>query len=528
MKILNKLFTGLLFIIVLGGCDPSLVDAPPLSGSEDNYFEDVNEFEAQLTSAYASLYDYYHYAAPELNTGGWPTGTWLLPGDDLTETEGARTSVELFDGTLNANNETVTFVFNASYKMINRANVTIEKVRTIDYSEFLGAERIDLMEGEALFLRAWGYYKLFNTFGSVPLVTKRLQTQEETNVPKSPPVDILTQVIEDTQRAIEVLPENWDQTQMGRVTKNAARGLLTKALVFRGNYTGNMGDYQEAFSVYNSITAELVPDYIDNFSAFTENNEESLFEVQAGVANNDLNNLILHNDGPWRGVENSSVFRGYMMEFAGRGDLNDQSSTKFLITKKLLNNFGDDPRISAFLNPDDEYDGRIFQKYNKPDSVNVLTAIHGGSANNERVLRYADLILIAAEAALKTGDHSTAVELINRIRTRARNWGESTGYGDGINPADHSVEETDRRIIMQWIMDERFVELAGEGQRWYDLKRWHVAGDIDLSGWNGSEENFSTAMVSPVQFDVNKHLVFPLPQSELERNSAINENNPGY
>lgn len=64
--------------------------------------------------------------------------------------------------------------------------------------------------------------------------------------------------------------------------------------------------------------------------------------------------------------------------------------------------------------------------------------------------------------------------------------------------------------------------------RWWDLKRWHASGDIDLTGWDGSEDNFSTNLASPVQFDVNKHLVFPLPQEEVERNSAITENNPGY
>ncbi|HLU92813.1 MAG TPA: RagB/SusD family nutrient uptake outer membrane protein, partial [Membranihabitans sp.] len=67
-----------------------------------------------------------------------------------------------------------------------------------------------------------------------------------------------------------------------------------------------------------------------------------------------------------------------------------------------------------------------------------------------------------------------------------------------------------------------------EGQRWWDLKRWHESGDVDLTGWDGSDDNFSTFLASPVQFDVTKHLVFPLPQAEIDRNSAIIENNPGY
>lgn len=514
--------------ITFVSCDPDLVDAPPLGPTEQSYFSNVIEFRTQLTSVYAAIYDDYHYSAPSFNQNGWITGTWLLPGDDLTETNAARTAVELFDGSLNANNTQVGFAFTTSYKMIGRANVTLDKVRTIDFSDFEGAEEIARMEGEALFLRAYAYFKLFNIFGSVPIITERIQTEAATNSPKSPALDVLTQVIEDARMAIDFVPESWDDIYVGRITKDAARGLLAKALVFRGNYTGDKADYQEALNVFNNITAELVPNFIDNFSSFTENNEESLFEVQAAVPSSNNNNLVLHNDGAWRGVENMSVYRGYMMEFGGRGDFNDASATKFLITDKLYNRFGDDPRIQVFLNPDDGFDGRIFQKYNKPDGVNELSGFHGGSVNNERILRYADLKLLAAEAALQTGNPTVAIEHINDVRTRARQWAEAQGYGDGIVPANYPTSESDTETIMEWIMNERFIELAGEGHRWWDLKRWHAAGYIDLTGWDGSEDDFSTNLASPVQFDVNTHLVFPLPQSELERNSAITENNPGY
>ncbi len=158
-----------------------------------------------------------------------------------------------------------------------------------------------------------------------------------------------------------------------------------------------------------------------------------------------------------------------------------------------------------------------------PDTVSKIVL-----SNNERVLRYADIKLLAAEALLKTGSPSAAIGHINDIRTRARTWALSSGNGDGTIPANYSTTETNTATVMQWVMNERYVELAGEGQRWWDLKRWHEAGDINLSGWNGGDTHFSTNLSSPVQFDVNKHLVFPLPQSEVERNSGIIENNPGY
>lgn len=527
MKTIYKVILFSITVISFG-CDPSLVDEPPLGATENTYFSNANEFRSQLAGVYASLYDDYHFAAPSFNHNGWNTSNLLLPGDDLTENRGARTDVELFDGSLNPNNGRTRFSFQTCYKTIGRANVTIDKVRNVDFSDYEGAEEIARMEGEALFLRAYSFFKLFNLFGSVPLVTERISTEEATNTPKSPAIDVLTQVIDDTRTAIESLPEEWSSEYAGRITKNSAKGLLAKALVFRANYTGSGGDYQDALEVFNSMTSSLTGNYIDNFSSYTENNEESLFEIQATVPSSGNNNLILHNDGAWRGVENSSVYRGYMMEFGGRGDFNDASATKFFITDKLQNNFGNDPRISVFINSGDGFDGKIFQKYNKPDGVNELSGFHGGSVNNERVLRFADLILIAAEAELKTGNTSLAIEKINQIRTRAREWGAESGYGDGTIPENYSASESDPTVIMQWIMDERFIELAGEGQRWWDLKRWHESGDMDLTGWDGSDENFSTFLASPVQFDVDMHLVFPIPQAEIERNSSILENNPGY
>lgn len=507
------------------GCDRSLVDLPPASPTELSYFSNNLDFRAQLTGVYAAVYDDYHFAANGV-FNGWVAGTWLLPGDDLTDAVAQRTAEELFDGSLNPYNARLQWIYTGAYKTIARANITIEKVRTVDFSGYTGAEEIARMEGEALFLRAYSYFKLFNIFGSVPLVLKRLQSQAETNTPKSDAPAILSQVIEDTRAAISSLPEQWEPEFAGRITKNGARGLLAKALVFRGNYTGNNADYTEALTVFNSMTASLVPDFTDNFKATTENNAESLYELQAAM--NAANNLFLHNDGAWRGVENMSVYRGFMMEFGGTGDFNDASSTKFLITEKLLNRFGDDPRIKVFLNSNDGYQGRIFQKYNKPDGSNDLRPFQGGSVNNERILRFADVKLLAAEAAARTGNLAAAIQHLNDVRARARQWGQTSGHGDGLLPADHPAAGADQATVLQWIMDERFVELAGEGHRWWDLKRWHAAGTINLSGWGGGEDHFSTVLSSPVQFDVNKHLVFPLPQVEIDRNSGITENNPGY
>ena len=510
-----------LVLFIMVGCDVERVDSPPLGNTEESYFTNVIEFRNVVIGAYSKLYDYYFYNVPG---GNWANSLWILPGDDLTETNASRTAEELFDGSLNSTNTRLEWIFDNTYEMIQKSNVILDKVNSIDFSNYESADEIAMMEGEGLFLRAYAYFNLFNIYGSVPIVTSRLNT-ETINTPKSDQIEVLNQVISDAQAAIGILPESWADIYRGRATKNAARGLLVKALVFRGNYTQSPTDYEEAITVFSSITASLTPRYLDNFDAAVENNLESLFEIQA-ASPTAINNVFLYNDGPWRGVEDMSVFRG-MLTPAGKGTVSDLASTRFLITEKLLTNYGDDPRISYFLRDDDNEGGRIFQKYTA-DEIDQRLPPFQSSINNERVLRYADIMLLIAEAYLKSGRPSDAVSAINSIRTRARNWGLSSGTGDGVVPVDYASGETNNATIMQWIMNERFVELAGEGQRWWDLKRWHVAGDIDLSGWSGDINGFSTNLASPVQFDVNKHLVFPLPQTEIERNDQILENNPGY
>jgi starch-binding outer membrane protein, SusD/RagB family len=150
------------------------------------------------------------------------------------------------------------------------------------------------------------------------------------------------------------------------------------------------------------------------------------------------------------------------------------------------------------------------------------------SMNNVRILRYAESKLLAAEATLLSGGSTaTAIGLINEVRARANAW--ATGAGLANPPAPRSTTETDEDVIMQWIEDERVAELLGEEQiRWFDLKRWDARGYKDISGWDGSITGFSTDLASTFSFEYPKHLLFPIPQDEVNRNQAITDNNPGY
>lgn len=514
----------LLFGMILLGvmsCDISRLDTPPLGLTEDAYFSSESEFRLAMMNAYAKMTDWYWFHG---GSGNILHRMYHLPGDDITEESGSYATFEIFSG-ITPTNGYVTDFFDKSYEMIQRVNLLIEKTGEADRSEFDDPAFIDHNRGEALFLRALVYFKLYNMFGTAPLITERLSSNN-TNTPRSEGVQLLDQVIADLQEAGTILPDSWDENNRGRAIKASAYGLLNKALVFRGNYTGNAADYTAAIQAYNNITGRaLTAGYTDNFDALMENNEESIFEFQASNAPG-LDNVWLYNDGPWRGVESMSTYWGFFTVESNQAR-NNFGGTTWRVTQKVFDAHGDDPRLAFFTEAD-----RSFTKYGKAGLDQLSDGgARPGSQNNPRILRYADMKLMTAEAILRSGgSKAEAIGLINEVRTRAREWNAANNIvADASLPADRDVAETNDQTILGWIMDERLIELCGEEfQRWWDLKRWDATGDVDLSRWNGSDEFFSTDLSANFQFEYPTHLLLPIPQTEVERNSAITSNNPGY
>jgi starch-binding outer membrane protein, SusD/RagB family len=514
MKQIKYYWLSLLFSVgCLNSCDIDRLDTPSLSPTEADYFTQKPEFELVLFNAYAKMTDWYWFRAQN-----FLQPIYFLQGDDITE-DLAFNTWEVFNN-INSTNGDITYFFSQTYQMIQRANVVIDKVDKANAADFPDASFLPIVKGEALFLRALANFKLYNMFGTAPVVTSRL-TSETINQPRSEGTQLLDQVILDCQEAATLLPATWPAASAGRATKNSANGLLLKALVFRGDYNGTIADYTAAVQAYNQITATLTINYTDNFKAATENNSESLFEFQAS-RQTAVDNVWLQNDGPWRGVECMSTYWGFYTVISN-GQRQQLRGNNWKLTQKMVNAYGTDPRVDYYTEAN-----RNITKYGKEgEDEGSGTA---GSLNNNRMLRFAESKLLAAEALLlSAGSKATAIGLINDVRTRARAWALTAGVGDGTVPANRSTAETDTNTIMTWIEDERAMELMGEEMcRWYDLKRWDARGYKDLSTWGGGITHFNTDVAGTFQFEYPKHLLLPIPQDEINRNSAINENNPGY
>lgn len=480
-------------------CNKSKLDLLPHGPTEQSYFMKEDDFTKAVLGVYAKMTDFFWY------NGGQGSSTipaFLLPGDDIT-TNNSNEEFEQF-GQLQPSSGRLNYLYAAQYQLIARANVVIQKVTEVLDGVYVTPNLKNYHKGEALFLRGYGYYNLWNFWGTAPLDTARVTSTDQFAAPGTTGTQLLEQAISDFAEAATLLPQQWDEANRGRVTANSAHGMLGKCLVFRASVNKDNADYTAAIEAFNKISgADLVEDFTDNFAFDAENNKESLFEFQASQAFA-TDNVWLSNDFD-NAVGNLSIFWGfYDNNYALFG------TSPFYATQKLADAFNSkDPRLAATLNPAD----RTINKYvsrNKLDQPGV------GSVNNYRILRYADVLLLEAEALVQSGGSTPqAVDLINKVRTRARNMDGST------EPANYSNAESDRNKIMQWIMNERFIELAGEGQRWFDLRRWQIEGIINL------DNSFFHSNTSTMAFQLPKHLNFPIPNTQIDLNPNVTQN-PGY
>ncbi|MFN4144178.1 MAG: RagB/SusD family nutrient uptake outer membrane protein [Runella sp.] len=495
-KILMALFITAAFYT---SCDEKRIDLQPLSPTEASFFTEENDFTRAIIGVYAKINDYYWF-----NNNNPIHGFWQLPGDDIT-TSGT-VPFEIF-GTLQPANGDLNTFYRVTYQLINRANTAIQKLD--EEKGIIKTPNLkNNLRGEALFLRGWANFLLWNYFGTSPLMTERVQTSDRTTPPNSKDTELLDQAIKDFTEAATLLPTSWPTSDRGRVTQSSANGMLGKALVFRGSAKKNNADFTAAIAAFNKITdRRLMANFRDNFDVKVENNAESLFEFQASQP--DFDNVWLSNDFEARGVGSTSAYWGY---YENHWSLFGKA--RFEATQKLVNAFEpNDPRRDITLNAAN----RTFNKYWNTGDQKSQSGV--ASVNNPRILRYADVLLLRAEAVLESGGSTAeAIGLINQVRTRAREM-----RAGGTVPANYPTTETDRARIFNWIANERFLELAGEeGARWLDLRRWHLAGKINLgSGFNWS------SLRNDVTFDVNKHLLYPIPLSEIDLNPNVKQN-PGY
>ena len=506
----------LIFAITIISCDESTIDLKPVRETEAGYFQDEDQMQEAVFGVYQKLSFFYAFRGGQNNN---LAPIWHLPGDDLTTKAGY--AFENFVA-LNGSNSQLSLFYDYAYQLIARANIVLQKIEENgDFAYESKPELKDYNKGEALCLRAYMYMQLWNVFGTAPLVTERIINIEDAYPASSKGTELLDQAIIDLNEAAQLLPESWSADMKGRVTKNSAFGLRMKCLVFRGTVNNNSEDFTAAISTFNSLSGlALTAQYSQNFDVIFENNEESLFEYQANSSPSFVN-PFLGNAGGNDVFSVKGEIGAYYGFFSKKPSWIGNSS--YRATSSILNAYEDgDPRKDYNFSEDPVNDDLNVKKYIK----NTAYAEGSGGKNNEvsvnnpRILRYADVLLLKAEAIVRSnGSLSEAIGIINQIRERARN-STDDGVPSAI-PADRDVNESDKNTVLEWIFQERRLELAfEEGHRWWDLRRRHIAGEIDLKTLNFDSE------LDNCEFE-DYNVNFPLPEKQVVENPNMDQNT-GY
>ena len=467
-------------ILLLGISCENILDKDPI-GTLDagSFFQTEADAVQAMNAAYKSL-----TFSNSNNNFYWAFG--VLAGDEaITGGDGSRSGLVEIDAlTHTPRTEELNSFWRLQYSGITQCNLVLDKIQEINFTPVVKNRII----GEALFLRSYYYFLLVQVFGDVPLYTT-LVAPDKLKIPRNPKSEIFNQIVADCDRASTLLPDKYSAADLGRATKGAALALAAKVNLYQKNWDKTLEFISriKALNVY-----ALVPDYADNFKELTQNNSESVWEIQhtnleLGVGNS-LNQW-------WT---SKKVTGGYGFAEA---------------TESLFNAFEpNDPRRSFTLAMNNEdYFGVVYKnsfsstrysprKYLQTDSTATQKA---DGDINYTAIRYAEVLLWEAEALAESGRITEAGIPLEIVRNRARTL--------SANPSTTlpKIITSDKQTMIDAIRHERQVELGFEMHRFFDLVRWGLA-----------------ATKIP-EFKTGKHEVFPIPQTEIDLNPKLIQN-PGY
>jgi hypothetical protein len=407
------------------------------------------------------------------------------------------------------------------YGMIYRANTILANM---DRADWAGNEDLKAqLTAETLFFRGIGYFYLAFLYGQVPIVTKLPETAEDYNPAKADSPDaVYDQAISDITAAKNGLPV--EQEDIGRVTKGAATAFLGKTFLYRAGYLGQDEYKAQAAAQFKEVMDlgiyNLVQNYEDNFTDANENNEESVFELQYGY-NGGLGTPTqdrTFNMVPGISFEIFLRPSAWLMQTMGTektigGDFDPRYLQTVYFNGGLplfgvpYNELGDgiscDGGTGVGGAPDgsSSTEGGWWRKYlNVNYSCEPAISEDRGSENNERLLRYADILLMYAEAVADT-DPAAANAALKQVRDRA-----------GL-----PVKTFAGSALMDEIRHQRVMEFAYENMYYFDLIRWGLLGDaLNDHGTDPQIENY----------DPVKHKYFPIPTSEINNNTNLEQNEP--
>lgn len=482
----------ILTIIGFQSCSEDFLEQGLLGEVEEtNFMQNQNDAILATNAIYNTLRNWrYHGGYPVLDILSDDAAKGSNPSDAI--------QIQAFEEfSYTPSQELISGFYSTLYVMVRRTNLVIERAPEIEMDEALKNRLI----AEARFFRGLTYFKFVQLYGGVPIVTT---TDPERLLPRNSIDEVYDFLIQDFLFAIDNLPEKSDYplADLGRATKGAAKGFLAKVYLFRKDFV-NAEKY--ALEVINSGEYSLDPSFEHTFSKDGEFGPGSIYEIAAAPGNfqdggHQYGNTQGVRSGPNRGWGFNRPTYDLMQSFES-GDPRMESTIIRLGEEIDGIVIGGDGST-----PDTVYDANGNIKELEVYNQKVWTPGTGPLESwdhNVRLLRLADILLVAAEALNENGKPAEALPYINQVRARAR------GGNPDVLP---DITETNQQALRMLILRERRSELALEQHRFLDLVRTGNA----------------PAILGPLGFVEGKHELFPIPQSDIDLSEGLLSQNPNW
>ncbi len=504
----------LVLLLFLSACSEDFLDKKPLvQSSTESFYSNEDEANAAIVGIYSILQNEGTQLAP-----------FMIIGDDCSDDSNiGNSNSEAYSWLGGVAKQLLRFeplssnwVSNALWSQAwTGITWSTQAIIRISENENIPEDKKNQFTGEAHYMRALYYFMLVRQYGRLPIVDHIL-TYEEYYSSRASIEDTWAFIESDLKKAAELLPEKSEYADgdLGRATKGAANALLGKSYIYQGKF-------DEAYEVLGKIISSgeygLESNYSDIFTLAKENGVESIFEIQHGISGTG-----------WADSNEGSILSFYEHDADPEDNIKWHNGwSMHCPTQDLVNSYEDgDPRMAAtIIFPNEVFDGHVNKnvasstgyqpkKWYIPYSQRSQTD-QSDNPKNIIFMRYADVLLYMAEAANEINKPGEALGYLEQVRARAR----ANAENENTLP---QVTETNKEALRNIIWHERRVELACEGQRFWDLVRQGRAGSVMRSYSAAYDSEKGQYFVDGV------NEVFPIPRDQVDISNGSMEQNPGY